>query len=85
MGSKSLTIENETGKSFALRYRAKLDTVSDCRREVARIYREARSGIIDSAECSRLAFVLKTLSGMIESGDLERRLEILEHTHENVS
>jgi len=85
MSSKSLTIENETGKSFALRYRAKLDSVSDVRREVARIYREARSGIIDSAECSRLAFVLKTLSGMIESGDLERRLEILENTHENVS
>ena len=82
MSSKSLTIDGETGKSFALRYRAKLDTVSDCRREVARIYREARSGVIDSAECSRLAFVLKVLVGMIESGDLEKRLEILEGNNE---
>jgi hypothetical protein len=58
--------------------RAKLSTVGECAAEMARLYRAAKAGSIDSQHASRLANMLSILSRMIEGDELERRLTALE-------
>jgi hypothetical protein len=58
--------------------RIPLRTIGEVHAEAARIYRLARSGQMDSADCSRLASVLALISRMIEGGELERRVRALE-------
>jgi hypothetical protein len=58
--------------------RLKLATAEDVRRELARVYREARSKRMDVADASRLANILQILSRCIEVGDLEERIRKLE-------
>ena len=53
------------------RYRAKLDTVPDVRRELAKLYRETRSGLIDPADATKLGWLLGEVRKSIE---LESRL-----------
>lgn len=60
------------------RLRLKLSTAEDVRRELARLYREARSNQLEVSDASRLANVLQILARCIETGDLERRLQALE-------
>lgn len=60
------------------RLRLKLSTAEDCRRELARLYREARVNQIDVADASRLANILQIMSRLIETSDLEARIEALE-------
>jgi hypothetical protein len=49
-------------------------------RELAKIYREARAGVRETADVSRLANVLSILGRLIEAGELEQRLERLEQS-----
>ena len=56
----------------------KLATIEDCRREMARVYRDARTGMTDTANASRLVYMLISIAKMIEIGQLEQRLIILE-------
>lgn len=58
--------------------RVKLDRVTDARKEMAKLYREARAGKIDVQDASRLANILMLIGRMIEGSDFERRLEALE-------
>lgn len=60
------------------RLRLKLSTAEDCRRELARLYREARVSQIDVADASRLANILQIMSRLIETSDLEARVMELE-------
>lgn len=60
------------------RLRLKLTTAEDCRRELARLYREARGKRLDVADASRLANILQLLSRLIETSDLESRILALE-------
>lgn len=60
------------------RVRVKLDSVTDARKEMAKLYREARAGKIDVQDASRLANILMLIGRMIEGSDFERRLEALE-------
>lgn len=60
------------------RLRLKLRTVDDCAAELARVYRLARAGQMDTADASRLGNLLQILTRMIEGGELERRLTALE-------
>lgn len=62
----------------ARRVRVKLDSVTDARKEMAKLYREARAGKIDVQDASRLANILMLIGRMIEGSDFERRLEALE-------
>jgi hypothetical protein len=48
------------------------------RRELVRLYREARHGRIPAQDASRLASILALVGRMIEGGEIERRLELLE-------
>lgn len=56
----------------------KLATIEDCRREMARVYRAARTGQTDTADASRLVYMLTSIAKMIEIGQLEQRLIALE-------
>lgn len=59
-------------------YRARLQSVNDVSTQLARLYREARAGLIDVGDASRLANILSILGRMIGDSDLETRLEALE-------
>lgn len=55
-----------------------LQSLEDVRREAARVYREARAGKIETADASRLSFMLQGIAKMIEVSSIERRIEALE-------
>ena len=57
---------------------ANLATLSDTRRELSRVYREARTGQISSQEASRYTYILRVLSELVTAESLETRLEALE-------
>ena len=56
----------------------KLNSLEDVRREMARVYREARGGIIDSSEAGRLAYILSGVGKLIEATEIEKRLSQME-------
>lgn len=58
--------------------KARLVTVDDICKELAKLYREARSGRIDVTDASKLANMLSILSRIKGDSDLEARLERLE-------
>ena len=60
------------------RMRLPLKTAENVRTELARLYREGKAGKRAVADVSRLANVLATLGRLIETGDLEQRIERLE-------
>lgn len=64
--------------SRGARYRCRLDTAGQCRREMAKVYRESRSGLIDAQDASKSIWMLQSIARVIETSDLERRLEALE-------
>ena len=81
---KPVEIDGKTGEVHELppqrgkRYRAKLDTLSDVKREMARVYRESRSGILEPTDGTKFVWMLEKIGKAIESGDLEARIEKLE-------
>ncbi len=56
----------------------KLDTLTRVRREMSKLYKEARQKKLETPEATRLVFILKNIAGLIESSDLEKRIEALE-------
>lgn len=60
------------------RYRAKLSSVADVNREIQRVYRECRSGLLDVSDGSKLAHILSLIARIHETSDLEARLAALE-------
>ena len=58
--------------------RIKLGTIREIRAELSRVYREARSGKIDTTTATRLAYLLDLMARMVERGELENRIEKLE-------
>jgi len=55
-----------------------LQSLEDVRREAARVYREARAGRIETAEASRLSYMLQGICKMIEATSIEVRITALE-------
>jgi hypothetical protein len=72
------TSENDTESSSPPRLRLKLSTATDVVRELARLYRSGKSGEIPVADVSRLANVLQIIGRLIETSEVELRLEALE-------
>lgn len=60
------------------RYRCRLQSVGDVNRELAKLYREARSNIINVGDASKLANILSTIGRIMADSDLEARIEALE-------
>ena len=61
------------------RYRCQLDTVQDVKREMAKLYREARSDLVPVQDATKLTWMLGELRKTIELSDFEQRLEALEN------
>lgn len=62
------------GLSPSPRQRLPLKSAEDVRRELARLYREARGKRMDVSDASRLANILQILGRLIETSDLEARV-----------
>ena len=60
------------------RLRLPLKTADDVRRELGRLYREGKAGHRHVSDVSKLANVLQILGRLIETTDLEKRVEALE-------
>jgi hypothetical protein len=58
----------------------KLDTVMNVGNELARLYRHARKGKIETIEAFRLAGVLNALRQCLETSAIEQRIAELEAT-----
>jgi hypothetical protein len=58
--------------------RHRLDTLPRCRREVARLYAEAREGKLDAQTATRLASIVALAARLIEGAELEERIARLE-------
>lgn len=78
-------INNATGEVETLpppkggRYRCKLDTLADVKREMSRVYRESRSQLIDPVEATKFVWMLQSVGKVIEGSDLEKRIDALEN------
>lgn len=77
MASPSEHDENDD-TPHALKVRVKLNTVADVQRELAKLYRLARSKQMDTSEASKLANILVMIARIMETSDLEARLSALE-------
>jgi hypothetical protein len=61
-----------------------LATITDCRREMARLYRAGRDGAVPAGDAAKFAFVLMSLAALIRDEQFETRLtalEIARHAH----
>jgi hypothetical protein len=56
----------------------RLDTLAGIRKELGRVYREARRGELHASTATRLAYILETLRKGIELEVIEQRLRALE-------
>ena len=59
------------------RYRCKLDSMSDVKREMAKVYRESRSNIIDPADASKQVWMLQALAKVI--ADSKDTVQAIDH------
>lgn len=60
------------------RKRTKLGNIREIRAELARVYRQARAGQIDTTTATRIAYLLDLMARMIERAELEERIGRLE-------
>ena len=85
---KAVTFDGQTGEVLDVgvvkktRYRAKLDTIGDIKREMAKLYRETRSGLVDVQDATKLTWCLQAVAKVIETSDLEERVKNLENRDE---
>jgi hypothetical protein len=76
---KPLTIDAETGKPDPLpRSDRRLATVRDVRIALAGLYRDARTGKVDTQDATRLGYLLNLIRVCIVDGELEARMTALE-------
>ena len=60
------------------RYRCELDTANDVKKELSKLYREARSGLVATGDATKLGWLLGEIRKTIETSDIELRIEQLE-------
>lgn len=57
---------------------SRLGTLRGVRRELARVYADARNGAVEASEATRLAYILTCLQKILEVESIEQRLDVLE-------
>lgn len=62
--------------------RLNLSRMEDVRREAARVYRDMRSGRIDTQDGTRLVYVLGEIRKLFEAIEFEKRIAALEARNE---
>ncbi len=60
------------------RKQIRLSSIKDCRRELAKVYADARHGSVDPQDATRLAYILVAISNMVKDHELEERIKKLE-------
>lgn len=60
-----------------------LTKIGHVRDELAKVYRECRRGDLPTNEAGKLTYILMALKSVIETGELERRIEALEQGRED--
>ena len=55
-----------------------LETLTDVRREMARVYRHMRHGRIDTQDATRMTYVLSQIAKIIQTAELEARVAAVE-------
>jgi hypothetical protein len=55
-----------------------LETLTDVRREMARIYRHMRHGRIDTQDATRMTYVLTEIAKIIKTTELDARIDAVE-------
>jgi len=55
-----------------------LETLTDVRREMARVYRGMRHGRIDTQDATRMTYVLSQIAKIIQTAELEARVSAVE-------
>ncbi|MBL8497330.1 hypothetical protein ABF87_04330 [Nitrosomonas sp. JL21] len=75
---QSEVVEGELIPAEPTSRQIKLVTVMDCKREMARVYRDSRQGRIDIQDGTRLVYMLAQVGKLIEVSELEKRIEALE-------
>jgi hypothetical protein len=60
------------------KYIGRLDSVGGVRREICRLYKEARRGTLGTTEASKLANILFIAGRLLEGQELEERIRKLE-------
>lgn len=78
MNDDEIRADPERDDKPPARLRLPLATIEDVRRELARLYREGKSGRREVSDVSKLANVLMILSRVIEGSSVEARIEALE-------
>ena len=78
MTQKLTVIDNNSKEIDVTPPRTALTKLEHVRDELARVYRHARTGKIETSEGTRLTYMLVALSKIIESSDLEERIRTLE-------
>ena len=77
---KPATIDSETGKPDTLpRSDRRLASVKDVRVALAGVYRDARTGKVDTQDAARLGYLLNLIRQCIVDGEIEARLAALEN------
>lgn len=76
-------VNSEVSADTPPRVRINLSTIGAVRMELARLYREGKTGARDIGDVSRLANVLALMGRLIEGSDLEKRLAELEQRAED--
>ena len=72
-----VTIDAESGALLPTP-RLDLKSIDDIRLEMARVYRDMKSGKIAPADGTKLAYVLSQIGKLIELHEIERRIAALE-------
>lgn len=62
--------------------RIRLTTIGEIRKEMAKVYREARNGQIDTVQAGRFTYMLREIAVLIRDHQIEARLEALEKGRE---
>lgn len=60
------------------RVRSRLTTIREVRREMAKVYAEARAGELRTDVATRLVYMLTQISNLIRDSELEQRVQQLE-------
>ena len=81
---QSITIDNASGDVLPTRgKKIDLATINDVRLEMASVYRGMKSKTIETSDGTRLIYTLSAIGKMIESHDIEMRIEALENSTAN--
>ena len=81
---QSITIDSASGDVLPTRgKKIDLATINDVRLEMASVYRGMKSKTIETSDGTRLIYTLSAIGKMIESHDIEMRIEALENSTAN--